>query len=274
MSTPATTAMGEGWAPNHISAFDPQDKLEDALIVRAAERAGTVEGDAPSVLVPYIKTDPAAGFFDEGAEIDQKPIEGSQIAITTRKVAVVSRYSRELAVQPGAAERIADSLRRAVTAKADAAFCGNATEPTGLFEITGIANAGALENDIFAVHDAIAAIEADGGTATTVLVNPLDWATLAKLPDESGSNRGLLDSQVEAGKSLAGLPVISHSAVPQGEALVYDATEVVAAYGDLLVARSDDAYFASDSVAVRATFRVGWEVVRPERLQKLTVGAA
>ena len=273
--TKTTPSAAEAWRPNVVSSFDPDDMLSTALIVSTATRAGQVEGDAPTVRVPYVGTDPQAGFVAEGAEIDTGGGTMNEVVISTNKVASMSVVSRELAAQPGAAERIARSMRRAVTAHADAAYLGNTEAPTGLFSLDGIDTAGNLGTDLFAAYDAVAAIEADGGTATHLLVHPTDWGTLAKIPEATGSARSLLaDVHDAAARSLAGVPVVVHAAVPQGEALMLDRSEVVAAYGTLDVARSDDAFFTSDAIGVRATFRLGWNVVRPTRLAKLTIGEA
>lgn len=277
--TNTTTNVAQGWAPNVVSTFNPDDMLGEALIVTAATRAGEVEGDAPTVLVPYVSSDPDAGFVAEGEQIALQDVGASQIVIGTDKVAVVTRVSRELTNQPGASERIAQSLRRSLTVKADTAFLTNATDPTGLLSMAGVATAGdlggATDPNLFAAYDAVAAIEADGGQATQLLVNPTDWATLSKLPEADGSNRSLLaDVHDAARRSLAGVPVIVHAAVTQGTALMLDRSEVVAAYGQMELARSEDAFFQHDAVGIRATWRIGWNVVRPARLQLLTIGAA
>lgn len=277
--TATTSNTGQGWAPNTVSTFDPDDMLTEALIVSAATKAGEVEGDAPSVLVPYVATDPAADVVAEGTEISLTDGGYDQIQVSTHKVAVVTRVARELTTQPGASERIANSLRRSVTAKADALFMSNASAPTGLLQVAGIATAGdlggATDPNLFAAYDAVAAIEDDGGQATHLLINPTDWATLSKLPVASGSNQSLLaDVHDAAQRTLAGVPVIVHPAVTAGTALMLDKSEIVAAYGQLQLARSDDAFFQMDAVGIRATWRIGWGIVRTERLQKLTIGAA
>lgn len=271
--TTTTTNTPEGWSPSVVSRYNPDDMLSDALIIRAATFAGAVDGDEPAVLVPYVATDPEAGFVAEGQPIDNSDTGSAQVVITTNKVAVVTRMSRELTNHPSAAERIAGSVRRSVIAKADAAFLGNNEDPTGLFNIDGINTAGNLGTDLFAAYDAVAAIEADGGQATHVLIHPTDWGALSKLPVADGSNQSLLANVHDAAtRSLAGVPVIVHSAVPAGEAMVLDRSEVVGAYGQLQLMRSDDAFFTYDSVAIRATFRLGWRVIRPARLAKLTIG--
>lgn len=277
-STLTTPTAAEAWRPNVVSSFNPDDLLTDALITRCATRAGNVEGDAPAVLVPYVANDPEAGFAAEGGEIGLSDVEAAQVQITTNKVAVVTRVSREVVAQPGAANRIANSLKRSIIAKADAAFLNNATDPTGLLNMSGIPTAGDLggtaEPNLFAVYDAVAAIEADGGQATHLLMNPKDWAALSRIPSGTGSNVSVLAGPHEAAeRTLAGVPVIVHAAVAQGKALMLDRSEVVAAYGSMQLARSDDVFFMTDSVGIRATWRIGWNIVRPERLQLLTVGA-
>lgn len=272
--TMTTTTAGEAWAPNVVASFDPDDKLGEALIVQAATRVGEVEGDEPSLLVPYVSADPEADLVAEATAIDLKDVTTAQLAISTYKVAVVTRMSHELTRQPRAAERIANSLRRSVTRKADDVFLNNVTDPTGLLSIAGVPTAGDLGTDLWAAYDAVAAIEADGGEATHLLINPLDWAALAKIPQGTGSNASLLtDVHNAAERRLAGVSVIVHNAVTQGTALMLDRSEVVAALGPLRLARSEDAFFTMDAVGIRATWRIGWGVVRPARLQKLTVGA-
>lgn len=272
MAQHTTPTAAEAWRPNVVSTYSPEDLLGQALIIQTATLAGTVEGDEPIVTVPYVAQDAEAGFVPEGEEI---PVAGGQLAevtISTDKVAVLTTVSRELAAQPGAAERIARSLQRSVTAKADAAFLGNTGGPTGLFNLPGIPTVGTLGGDLFAAYDAVAAIESDGGTPTHLLVNPGDWGTLSKIPEGTGSARSLLANVHDAAtRSLAGVPVIVHAAVPQGEALMLDKAEVVAAYGQLQLARSEDAFFEYDAVGIRATFRLGWNVVRTARLAKLTI---
>lgn len=268
----STTAAGSGWAPDQVSAFGADDMLGTALIINAATKAGNVEGDSPKVIVPYVSADPNSAIVDEGAAITEDDGTLDQVEISTYKVATLTKVSRELVAQPGAAERIALSLRRSVTAKADNVFLSNASAPTGLLKVTGVDNAGTIGDDAFAAYDAVAAIEDDGGQATNLLVNPADWATLSKIPETSGSNKSALTDLHDASqRSLAGVPVTVHSAVTQGTALMLDRSEVVAAYGQLELARSEHVYFASDAVGIRATWRIGFEVVRTARLQLLTV---
>lgn len=274
-----TDAGRIGWSPDVISSFDADDLIPEALIIQTGSFAGTVEGDAPSVRVPYVPTDASAAVAAEGAVIPESTPTLDEIVVSTDKVAQLVKVSREQINQDGAAERIARSMARAVTTQADALYLNNLSAPTGLLNTAGLATAGdlggATGNDVFAAYDAVGAIENDGGQATHLLINPTDWALLCKIPETSGSARSIMADVHDASRrSLAGVPVIVSRHVTAGAALMLDRSEIVAAYGQLQLARSDEFYFDSDSVALRLTMRLGWTVARTARLQKLTIAAA
>lgn len=274
-----TSTNTQAWAPNLISTFDANDLVPEALIVRTASKAGNVEGDAPSVRVPYVSADAVASVVAEGGDMTPVDPTLSEIVVSTDKVSQLIKVSREQLSQPGAAERLARSMARAVTTKADAFYLNNAASPAGLLLTGSLATAGdlggATDPTVFEAFDAVGAIEDDGGQATHLLINPLDWAILCKLPEGTGSSKSLLADVHDASRrSLAGVPVIVSNHVTAGAALMLDQSEIVAAYGELELARSDDFYFGSDSVALRLTFRLGWTVARVARLQKLTIAAA
>jgi hypothetical protein len=70
------------------------------------------------------------------------------------------------------------------------------------------------------------------------------------------------------------LPVIVNVALPALTSLVLDKSAVVSAYGAVNVAISEHQYFSSNSVACRCTFRLGQNVVRPNRIGKFTIATA
>ncbi len=273
MAITTTPDVGDAWAPHQVATFNADDSVSRALILRCATRCGEVEGDAPSVLVPWIRSDPAANVVAEGAEITQTEAEFDQVAVTTRKVATLSQVSYEMTQQPGAATRLAQSMQRSLVAKADQVFMDSA-DPVGLLHVDGITAGGALEDNLDALADAVAEVEAAGGSADVLLVHPKDWAVLAKLKRATGSNESLLgDAHDAPERSLSGVPVIVHAAATQGTALLLDRSEIVSAIGDVRLARSEDAAFNQDAVAIRGTWRFGFNVIRPDRLVSLTVGA-
>ena len=70
---------------------------------------------------------------------------------------------------------------------------------------------------------------------------------------------------------LLSLPVIVDPAVPDYSGVVVDQRAIVSAVGQVKVATSEHQYFSSDSVLLRATWRFGHVVVRPNRLGLFTI---
>jgi hypothetical protein len=60
--------------------------------------------------------------------------------------------------------------------------------------------------------------------------------------------------------------------VPEGIGFVIDKNAIMSAVGSIKVATSDERYFDSDSIGVRATWRLGHAVVRPERIGVFSIG--
>jgi HK97 family phage major capsid protein len=87
-----------------------------------------------------------------------------------------------------------------------------------------------------------------------------------------GSAQSLVGAGTDAAvRQLLGVPVLVSAAMTANTALVVDSTAVLSAYGQLQLAISQEAYFSSDSVGVRATWRFGQKIVDPARVVKLTV---
>lgn len=271
MATNTTLNTAKAWAPD-VQGFAADQTIESALILQVATKAGTVEGDQPAVRVPYVVDDATAGFIVEGAPITETPGTYDEVVITTNKVAALAKFSRETLSQPNAAQLVVQSMQRSVIRAADVAFLSNALAPTGLLTTVGITDGGAVGTDLDALADAIAGIEADGGKATHIIAAPNAWASLAKLKSATGSAQSLLGAGTQAAERLLlSVPVLTPAAMPSGTILVVDKSAVLAAYGSVMLARSEDAFFASDVVAVRVTFRLGWGVMRPARVAKLTI---
>lgn len=123
-----------------------------------------------------------------------------------------------------------------------------------------------------ALVDAVAAIEADGGQATMVIAHPTAWAALSKLKTASGSAMALLGAGTDAAeRRVLSMAVITSSGMPPGNLLVLDQRAVVSAVGDVQLATSDQRFFESDSIAVRVTWRLGWSIMSPARIRRLTI---
>ncbi len=72
---------------------------------------------------------------------------------------------------------------------------------------------------------------------------------------------------------LLSLPVVVNRDCPPYSGVVLDRSAVVSAVGQVSVAVDNSVFFTSDSVALRATWRVGHNVVRPDRIGQFTTAA-
>lgn len=275
LATKLTTNSPAGWRPDRTE-YLPDDIIPDALLLQASTVVGGIEGDAPSVRVPYVSGDGSPGFVAEGAEIPDAAQQFSEVVVQTGKIATLGKYSYEVVAQPEAARMIAESLSRSVIRSADAAFLGNAADAagsTGLLH-AGITTGGNIVDSLDPVVDAIADIEGAYGVASHIIADPTAWATLSKLKKATESNESLIGAGTSAAERiLLGLPVLVNPSAPVGSVIVMDRRTVVSAVSPVRLTRSDDAYFSSDSVAIRLAWRIGWSVQRPERIVKLTIGS-
>jgi HK97 family phage major capsid protein len=274
MATKTTPTSPKAWAPD-LTAFVPDDVIPDALILSTANVVGQIEGDEPAIRVPYVADDGVVGFIAEGAEIPDANQEFDEVVVLTGKVAALGKYSFETLQQPEAARMVVDSLSRNVVKKANAAYLGSLEAepgPTGLLHSVGITDGGEVEDDLDPLIDAIASIEDDGGTATHIVASPTAWASLSKLKRATDSNESLVGAGVVAAtRALLGLPVLVTPAMPDGSLLVSDKSAIIGAQSPVRLARSDDAYFSSDAIGVRVTWRLGWRVMHSARVAKLTI---
>lgn len=278
MATQVTNSL-KSLYPDQVFVYN--EAVPDALIANplVATVAGEIEGDAPRVRVPYIKTDPTSGFVKEGADITDGGGELDEVLISTGKIATVVKQSNESASFETASQLIAAGVSRSIITSADNAFLNNAKNedtdaqngPVGILNTEGIpAIQTTGEGIVDAVADAKAAIGGNGGIPTAIVANYAVEAILRKLKTTDG--RGLLIDPVEAGElSIHGLPVIVNRAMPNNTLLVVSAGEIVAAVGTVNLAVSTDALFTSDSLIRRATWRIGAKVIHPNRLAKLTI---
>ena len=260
--------------------FIAGEVVPEALIMTAATQVGSIEGDAPAIRCPFIKADPNTGFVPEGAEIGLDDPTLDEVLIRTAKIAVLTKVSREADSYTTADTLIADSLARTITNYANTAFLTNVPDskhntPVGLLNLPDIPDAGVLGADLDTLVDALAGIEAEGGQANMIIVDPFGWAAVRKLKAATQSHLPLVGAaQEQATQQLLGVPVIVNPKMSKGTALVLDTREVLAAVGPINLDVSDQAFFSSDSIARRVTWRIGWNVIRPERLAKLPIPLA
>ena len=275
-TTTSTSAVA--WRPD-VQAFAPDDVIPDALILQASTISGEIDGDAPVVRVAYVD-DADADFVDEGADIDESDPDLSEVDVATKKVAQLIKVSREQYNQRGTAGLLSASARRAIIKKGNAAFVAqvaptppNVAPPAGLINITGVLDDfDEITANLDPLSDAVTAIEENDGSPSLIIAAPSSWGALRKLKTADDENTSLLGAgTTDAPKALLGLPVLTTPAVPAGTLLVIDKLAIPSAVGQVLVATSEHAYFKSDSIALRVTWRIGWNAVHPDRLAVLTV---
>lgn len=276
MAVNTTLTTAKAWHPD-VQGFLPADVVPTALIMQASTVVGSIEGDEPAVRVPFISSMSKPGFVPEGEPIPEGTGVLDEAILRTGKLATIGRFSREQLAQPNATTIIVNAMSRSIIESADAAFLNNAisaTSPTGILKVAAITNGGNVGTSLDTLVDAVSGIEANGGTATHVIVAPDAWAAMSKLKAGTGSNESLLGAGLEAGeRKVLGVPALVNAQAPAGTVLVLDKSAVLSSVGQVLVARSDEAEFASDNVLVRVTFRIGWTVAFPKRVAKLTTVA-
>jgi len=275
--TETTLTSAKGWAPD-ITALAPTTVVPEALVLLTSTVAGTVEGDAPAVRVTYAD-DAAADFVAEGAPIPEADPDLAECLVYTGKVAQLIRLSREQWVQPNASTMLAVSVARAVTKRANQAYLAQVaptapavTPPAGLLNVSGIVDGGAVADDLDALVDLMATLEDNEGTPTHWILSPTAWAKLRKIKTGTALASALLGAGTsDTVKMLLDLPVLTTPAMTANTGMLVDKNAIVSAVGSVLVAQSEHAFFSSDAIALRCTWRFGQNVVKPERIGKFTV---
>lgn len=258
-----------------VQQFTPSDIIPEALVLSTSTPAAFVEGDAPSVRVPFVAEDPEAGFVPEGENIDEVEPRLSEMVVNTNKIAVLHALSREAYRHEGVEQLLTDSVKRAVVNKADAAYLTSDATPTGLINTPGVVAGGNITTNLDPLIDSIATISANGGTPSHILASPTAWAYIQKLKTGNGLNTPIVGNVVDSTEPrLAGLPIVVNNHVPANQIVVIDRSQIVSAVGPLEVATSDQAAFTRDGIVIRVTMRFGFGVLRADRLAIIAVGKA
>lgn len=279
MAALSTTTSGRAWAPDE-SKFAPDEVVPDALILTTSTVAGQIEGDEPALRVAFVD-DAAATFTAEGTTISESDPGLDEVLVYTGKITQLVKITNEQWRQTETALQLSDSVRRAIIKKANQAYLTqaaptspNVTPPAGLMNVTGIESGGAVADDLDTLIDLIATLEGNGGTPSHIVTDPVGWASLRKFKTQTGAATSLLGAgTADATRQLLDLPVIVSSAMSTGTGLVLDTSAVVSAVGSVRIANSEHMFFNSDSVALRATWRIGWNLVHPDRIGKFTITA-
>ncbi len=133
---------------------------------------------------------------------------------------------------------------------------------------------GEVADSLDSLVDLQAELTSNGSIPTHILVDPFGRAELRKLKTDDTSNESLIGAgTTDAVLMLLSLPVIVNSNLPAYIGVLVDKAAVVSAVGNVLVSVSTDFFFSTDDVALKSTWRIGQNVVRPNRIGKFTVAA-
>lgn len=256
-----------------------------ALNPLVATQSVVIDGDAPRVNVPYVSVDPTANVVAEGAEITTSSPALNQISFGTHKVALLVPFSNESLRYADAVNLITDSAQKALVAQADHLFLAadkdsNGILPTGIAKIAAATEgtggvteitAASRAKTLDAVLDVLAQTTDKGATPTAIVMRFSTWATLMAITAADG--RPLIEPDVTASASpmLFNVPVIFNSQVPANVILTMSAPDVIVSVSDIAADTDSSAMFTSDSSLLRMTMRLGFGVVKPERLGRVIV---
>lgn len=281
MTIELTTSTTAGaWSPDQYS-FAAADVVPEALILKTSTVSGHIEGDSPSLRVAYITDDESAAYVAEGAQITDSGPTLSEATVHVKKLARLVSLSREQFNKPETATQTAQSVARDLIRKADLSYLAEtaptppATGSTGILNTANVVDGGEVAANLDGLVDLVAELEANLATPQYIVVSPDVWASLRKLKVGGDQiNASLLGAgTTDAVPMLLGLPVLRSPFIPAGSGLVIDPAAIVAAVGPLNIAQSEHALFAEDSVMLRATWAIGWQVMRPSRIGRFTIAS-
>lgn len=273
MSVYTTTSGTSGILPKDYGPLIVEPVIAQALAFDS-DVATTVRTVSNTFGIPVVKEDAGAAWVAEGEEISPDDPTLAEVIVTPAKVAGLTIVSREIAhdSSPAAQQIVGEGLARSIASKVDDAFFGDLATPApkGLEALTGVTPVtieagGVTDLDVFAA--AISQVESVAGTVTAFIANPVDALIIAQLKDSNDSNRGLLEDP----RTVYGRPLKVSAKVEAGTFWAVDASRIVTVLReDTTLSVSEDAYFSSDRVAIRATMRVGFGFPSEQSIAKLS----
>ncbi|MBI2696154.1 phage major capsid protein [Mycobacterium nebraskense] len=220
MATTTTTTSEWGWRPDTVS-FLATDVVPTALIMQTSAIAGDVDGDAPSVHVPYLVDAGQAGtgalIKAEGAALADEEPGLDEVELKTAKITRLATISNEQFMKAPTAGQISASFARDLVRKADALYLdANSAPLTGLLHVSGVVDAPAPVTDSLDVLvDLLAELEVNGAEPTHIILDPLSWAALRKFKTADTFNSTLLGAGTEdAVPRILSLPVLRSRFIP------------------------------------------------------------
>lgn len=224
---------------------------------------------APTFRLPVVVTDAAGGWYAEGSDLDLTDADITEITVTPKKCAVLSKISNELASDssPAATQVVGEGMARDIARRIDTAFFGNtiANGPSGLLSLSGVQHVdGGSLTDLDPFAEAISLAENVGSTITAFCASAATVLKLSQLKAFSGateSNQPLLqpDPTQATRRSVLGVPLHSLPAGVIADDVVWaiDRAKVFTVFRqDVSLDVDRSVFFGSDSLAIRCIVRL------------------
>ena len=261
------------------SAVVPQsfyDIIQESLVTVGPMLDGSIvtllnTASGEDIKVPVEATRPAATAIAEGTSITELDPTFSNITLKSQKVAVLTKISRELMQDSGIdimgylgrtlGTSVGIRVNNLLTVGTGTTVPNGIVTAAGSGVVGGTAVSGAFtaDNLIDLAHSVDGAYVRLGGA---FMMRRASIGAVRKLKDTAGNYLFTPAATVGSPDTLMGFPIVENPDVP---AIALGAKSVLFGYhgsyhvrqvGGVEVARSDDAYFASDEIGVRLTIRV------------------
>ena len=279
------------------SAIVPQsfyDVIQEKLVTVGPMLDGNIvtllnTASGEDIKVPVESTRPAATAIAEGTTITELDPTFSNITLKSQKVAVLTKVSRELLQDSGIdlVAYLGRTLGTSIGIKVNSLL----TVGTGTVEAKGIiAAAGAGVTGGTAVSGAFTADNlidlahsVDGAyvrQGAGWMMRRTSMGTLRKLKDTAGQYLYVPAAAIGVPDSFMGFPIFENPDVvatatsAKSVAFGWFGSYHVRQVGGIEVARSDDAYFASDEIGFRVTMRIWGDLGQSDAVKVFTGNAA
>lgn len=278
------------------SAVVPQsfyDIIQESLVTVGPMLDGSIvtllnTASGEDIKVPVEATRPAATAIAEGTSITELDPTFSNITLKSQKVAVLTKISRELMTDSGIdimgylgrtlGTSVGIRVNNLLTVGTGTTVPNGIVTAAGSGVVGGTAVSGAFtaDNLIDLAHSVDGAYVRLGGA---FMMRRTSIGAVRKLKDTAGNYLFAPAATVGSPDTLLGFPIVENPDVP---AIATGAKSVLFGYhgsyhvrqvGGIEVARSDDAYFASDEIGVRLTIRV-WGDLGQSAAVKYFIGNA
>jgi HK97 family phage major capsid protein len=278
------------------SAVVPQsfyDIIQESLVTVGPMLDGGIvtllnTASGEDIKVPVEATRPEATAIAEGTTITELDPTFSNITLKSQKVAVLTKISRELMQDSGIdimgylgrtlGTSVGIRVNNLLTVGTGTTVPNGIVTAAGSGVVGGTAVSGAFtaDNLIDLAHSVDGAYVRLGGA---FMMRRASIGAVRKLKDTAGNYLFAPAATVGSPDTLLGFPIVENPDVP---AIATGAKSVLFGYhgsyhvrqvGGIEVARSDDAYFASDEIGVRLTIRV-WGDLGQSAAVKYFIGNA